>query len=399
MPDYHTFTAAEAVQYARRHAGLAEPDRLVNATEVGDGNLNLVFKILDKEGVSRVIVKQALPYVRCVGESWPLTLDRARIEAQTLLVHGEFCQRHTARVLHHDEGLAVMIQEDLSQYIIWRQALLKGVHYPEAPRQLGVYLAETLFHTSDFYLAAQFKKAQVARFTNPEMCQITEDLFFTDPYGANERNHYESALATDVAAIHGDRALKLAVAGLKHRFLTQAQALLHGDIHSGSIFVDEGRLKVIDAEFGFFGPMGFDLGTAIGNLLLNYCGLPGLLPLRAAVDAREQRLHDVRDLWVSFAERFQALAAADSRDIMLAEPGYALQFLQQVWVDALGYCGTELIRRTIGFAHVADLDSINDAVMGLACRRNALSLGKTLILAASHIPDADALIARVRQNG
>jgi 5-methylthioribose kinase len=34
-------------------------------------NLNLVFKVFDRQGVSRAIVKQALPYVRCVGESWP----------------------------------------------------------------------------------------------------------------------------------------------------------------------------------------------------------------------------------------------------------------------------------------------------------------------------------------
>ena len=38
--------------------------------EVGDGNLNLVFIV--KGPVGGVCVKQALPYVRLVGESWPL---------------------------------------------------------------------------------------------------------------------------------------------------------------------------------------------------------------------------------------------------------------------------------------------------------------------------------------
>lgn len=399
MSVYRTLTASAAVDYARRHAGLDHPDTLMAAEEVGDGNLNLVFKILDGRGVSRAIVKQALPYVRCVGESWPLTLDRARIEAETLLIHGSFCPGHTVRILHHDAGLAVMIQEDLSDHRIWRRELVKGAFYPQAARQLGEYLAQTLFHTSDFYQPAQHKKAEVARFTNPEMCQITEDLFFTDPYSGHERNAFAPSLAAEVTALQGDQELKLAVAGLKHRFLSQAQALLHGDIHSGSIFVAEGRLKVIDAEFGYYGPMGFDLGTAIGNLLLNYCGLPGLLDLRAAADARDRRLMDVGELWQAFAEGFQALAAEKSRDPMLAQPGYARQFLHQVWVDALGYCGTELIRRTIGFAHVADLDGITDEAMRLECQRHALNLGKMLILAAAHIPDAEALVARIRQNG
>lgn len=87
MSLYRTFSAADAVEYARQFGAVSDQQTLVAADEIGDGNLNLVFKIRDTQGVSRVIVKQALPYVRCVGESWPLTLDRARIEAETLLVH------------------------------------------------------------------------------------------------------------------------------------------------------------------------------------------------------------------------------------------------------------------------------------------------------------------------
>ncbi|XBS69287.1 S-methyl-5-thioribose kinase [Acerihabitans sp. KWT182] len=399
MPPYHTLTAADAVDYARRHAGFDDPESLLSAEEVGDGNLNLVFKILDRQGVSRVVVKQALPYVRCVGESWPLTLDRARIEAQTLLVHGGYCPRHTVRILHHNAEQAVMIQEDLSALAIWRHELTAGRYYPDAARQLGKYLAETLYHTSDFYQHPQDKKADMVRFSNPEMCQITEDLFFTDPYRVHDRNAYAPPLAEAVALLQGDSELKLAVAALKHRFLTHGEALLHGDIHTGSIFVAESQLKVIDAEFGYYGPIGFDVGTAIGNLLLNYCGLPGLLAPREAAAGREQRLRDVQELWQAFAEGFLGLAADGIRDAALAEAGYVRRFLRQVWTDALGYCGTELIRRTIGLAHVADLDQIADADMRHECQHNALKLGKMLILSAEHIEDAAALVARVRQSG
>ncbi|MBA0217851.1 S-methyl-5-thioribose kinase [Pectobacterium brasiliense] len=399
MSLYRTFTADDAVEYARQYGGVSQPQTLVAAEEIGDGNLNLVFKIKDETGVSRVIVKQALPYVRCVGESWPLTLDRARIEAETLLTHARFCPQHTVTVLHHDPELAVMVQEDLSDHRIWRSELVKGADYPQAAAQLGEYLAQTLFHTSDFHQHPHEKKAAVSQFTNPELCQITEDLFFTDPYIDHERNQFDAALTPDVQALRDDCALKLAVAGLKHGFLSKAEALLHGDIHSGSIFVAEGRLKAIDAEFGFYGPIGFDVGTAIGNLLLNYCGLPGLLAPREAAAGRERRLEDIRTLWQSFSARFLALSDSESRDPALAESGYAALFLQQVWRDAVGYCGTELIRRTIGLAHVADLDGIQETEARLACQRHAISLGRTLVLAAPHIADVDALLARVRQSG
>ncbi len=397
MSAYCTLAANDAVEYARRHAGLENPATLVSAEEVGDGNLNLVFKILDAAGISRIIVKQALPYVRCVGESWPLTLDRARIEAETLLEHSRFCPQHTVKIVHHDAAMAVMIQEDLSDHHIWRRELIKGVHYPQASRQLGEYLAQTLFHTSDFFQHPHEKKSAVIRFTNPEMCQITEDLFFSDPYRIHERNAYDAALETDAASLRLDSELKRKVAALKHRFLTKAEALLHGDIHSGSVFVAEGRLKAIDAEFGYYGPIGFDIGTAIGNLLLNYCGLPGLTDLRAAAEAREQRLTDIRELWQAFSEGFLALAAQKTRDESLAEPGYASSFLREVWQDAVGYCGTELIRRVVGLAHVADLDSISNPAMRLQCQRSAIELGRMLILAAGRIDDIGALTARIRQ--
>lgn len=397
MSQYRTFTAADAVSWAQTYAAVDDPAELVEAQEIGDGNLNLVFKIFDRQGNSRVIVKQALPYVRCVGESWPLTLDRARLEAQTLIEHYRHCPQHTVQVTHFDETQAAMVMEDLSSHRIWREELVKGSNYPQAAAQLGEYLAQTLFHTSDFILHPHDKKAQVARFSNPEMCEITEDLFFNDPYIDHPRNSYPQALTGLVVSLRSDDALKLAVAGLKHRFFAHAEALLHGDIHSGSIFVAENSLKAIDAEFGYFGPIGFDVGTALGNLLINYCALPGLLAPREAAAVREQRLDDVHQLWATFAARFQALAAEKTRDVALAWPGYADLFLRKVWADAIGYCGTELIRRTVGMSHVADIKLIGDEAMRTECIRNCITLGRTLILAADRVEDIDALIARIRQ--
>ncbi|KGD70892.1 methylthioribose kinase [Tatumella morbirosei] len=396
MSQYRTFTATDAVEYARKFSGLEHPETLVDALEVGDGNLNLVFKILDQQGISRVIVKQALPYVRCVGESWPLTLDRARLEAETLIEHYNFCPEHTVNVTHYDPELAVMVMEDLSDYRIWRGELVRGQNYPRAAAQLGHYLASVLFSGSDFALHAHEKKARVAQFINPEMCEITEDLFFNDPYTEHPRNDYPEALEPLVASLRNDSELRLRIASLKYTFLTHAETLLHGDIHSGSIFVTETGLKAIDAEFGYYGPMGFDMGTAIGNLLLNYCGLPGLLPPKEAADAREQRLADIVTLWQTFRAEFLS-RSQQTRDIALAVPGYAELFMQKVWQDTIGFSGTELIRRTVGMSHVADISEISDDRMRIDCLRHAITLGHTLILAAAQLQDADALVARIRQ--
>ncbi len=56
MSQYRTFTAQDAVEYARQFGGLDDPSSLVEAQEIGDGNLNLVFKVFDRAGVSRIVV-------------------------------------------------------------------------------------------------------------------------------------------------------------------------------------------------------------------------------------------------------------------------------------------------------------------------------------------------------
>ncbi|HBX8220321.1 TPA: S-methyl-5-thioribose kinase [Klebsiella pneumoniae] len=385
MSQYHTFTAHDAVAYAQQFAGIDNPSELVSAQEVGDGNLNLVFKVFDRQGVSRAIVKQALPYVRCVGESWPLTLDRARLEAQTLVAHYQHSPQHTVKIHHFDPELAVMVMEDLSDHRIWRGELIANVYYPQAARQLGDYLAQVLFHTSDFYLHPHEKKAQVAQFINPAMCEITEDLFFNDPYQIHERNNYPAELEADVAALRDDAQLKLAVAALKHRFFAHAEALLHGDIHSGSIFVAEGSLKAIDAEFGYFGPIGFDIGTAIGNLLLNYCGLPGQLGIRDAAAAREQRLNDIHQLWTTFAERFQALVTGASRGLgraialSLARAGADVVITYEKSVDKAQAVADEI--KALGrYGEAVQADSASAQAIQDAVTHAARSLGGLDIL-------------------
>ena len=59
------------------------------------------------------------------------------------------------------------------------------------------------------------------------------------------------------------------------RFCERAQALVHGDLHTGSVMVTKDSTQVIDPEFAFYGPMGFDVGAFIGNLILAYFAQDG----------------------------------------------------------------------------------------------------------------------------
>lgn len=396
MSDYHTFTIADAKAFALAHGDTFRESDSLEAEEFGDGNLNLVFRVKNANGRS-LIVKQALPYARCVGESWPLTIERARIEAEVLLRHGRICPEHTVKVLHYDAGVAAIVMEDLGQLAILRSELVAGKQFPQLADQLALYLARTLFFTSDFVLNGLQKKIEVARFINPELCLITEDLFFSDPYCNHERNAIHQPIMPQARELWHDEALQAEVARLKADFLSKPQALLHGDMHSGSIFISAEQCKVIDAEFGFYGPMGFDVGSFIGNLLLSYAGQFGL---QEDAERRQQQqdylLRQIEDLWQHFSHEFTRLMQTETKENSFRNSEYQHYFLQQLLADSLGYAGCELIRRTVGLAHVADLEQIRNEQQRAASERWALALGRSLIMQRQQLTTIQQLLTLVR---
>ncbi|MCY9669924.1 hypothetical protein M5X11_34300 [Paenibacillus alginolyticus] len=143
--------------------------------------MNLVFQISDKSSGKSIILKQALPYARVVGESWPLTLERARIESHALILQHEIYPGLVPKIYHYDPILALTVMEDLSNYLIMRKGLVARKRYPHFAQHIGTFLARTLFLTSDFALPAQEKKKKAVQFSNPDRCKISEDLIFTTP--------------------------------------------------------------------------------------------------------------------------------------------------------------------------------------------------------------------------
>jgi 5-methylthioribose kinase len=244
-------------------------------SEVGDGNLNLVFIVKGTEG--GVAVKQALPYVRLVGESWPLPLSRSHYEYLALTRQAELVPGLVPAVLLHDEALALVAMELLEPHIIMRKGLITGTLYPRFVDDITTFMARTLFFTSDLACPAAEKKQGIAAFAgNHALCKITEDLIFTDPYREAEQNRWTSPwLDATAARFRDDIEAHVAISRLKLKFMGSPEALIHGDLHTGSIMVTETETRVIDPEFAFYGPMGFDIGAVIANLVMGYFASAG----------------------------------------------------------------------------------------------------------------------------
>ncbi|WP_040931153.1 S-methyl-5-thioribose kinase [Paenibacillus larvae] len=393
MRSYHPFTEREAIDYARSIPQFFEAGANLACSEIGDGNLNLVFQVKDTISGKSIIVKQALPYAKVVGESWPLTLDRARIESEALKLQGRLCPDLVPKVYVYEPELALTVMEDLSDYTIMRKGLMDGNSYPLFAEHIADFLAHTLFFTSDFGMHQQEKKQLVKAFINPELCKITEDLIFDDPYTDSPNNQFEPGLAEEVQALWRDRELHMEAAILRQTFLTHAQALLHGDLHTGSIFIKPDSTKIIDPEFAYYGPMGFDIGAVIANLLLNFAGQEAWCKEDAGrIVFRTYLLETVRGLWNRLDRKFRHLWNTQTVDRMAETPGYQDWYMERLLQDTAGFAGCKMVRRIVGLAHVADIDGIEDDRKRGIAQRMALAIGTSLIKQNRRITSVEQLI-------
>jgi 5-methylthioribose kinase len=394
---YHPRDRASLVGYL---AGIPRLVRLIGGEpsrwqvdEVSDGNLNLVFKVRGPAG--GVAVKQSLPYVRMVGESWPLSLERNHYEHLALVEQARHAPGLVPAIHHCDAAQALFVMDLLEPHIVLRRGMVAGKVYPGLAEKLASFAARTLFFTSALALRAEAMKALIGAFAgNTAMCRITEDLFFTEPYMAASNNRWTAPhLDRHAVALREDDELKIAVSRLKLKFMGEAQALLHGDLHTGSVMVTETDVRVIDAEFAFVGPMGFDLGSLIANFLLSYLSQDGHELVPGERDAyRAWILETAETFWLNFRETFLALwrasSSGDGYPVALFEAPASRRRLEaereawmnRLYADMLGFAGTEMIRRTVGLAHNIDFEWIADPAQRARCEARALRLGRELIV-------------------
>ncbi len=367
--EYYEFDASAAARFADRFVGGA-----VDASEVGDGNLNRVFRVKGAHG--SVVVKQALPYLKVAGADWPLTRRRAWIERSALETHREMVPELLPEVIHFDDDLSALVLEDLHGHQSWRDLLIAGRKTPGVAAQVGRYSAAVLLGTG--HLATGQRRTAMRRtFGYSDLCLLTENLVFTAPFTSAESNRVEAALAPTVAALAGDSAMRAAAAQLRYVFRTRNEALIHGDLHSGSVLVGADGARIIDMEFAFFGPMGYDIGQLIGNLALS--------SIAHASQGDEQYARVV----ASYAAEFWEAFVEESARIWHPGEPWFHQFIAGVMSDAGRFAGLEMIRRIVGLTHVRDIDSLPEKSR-LAAQLQAVNGGRSLVVGPPCTTFADA---------
>ena len=375
--------------------------------EIGDGNLNLVFIVRGDKGA--VIVKQALPYVRKAGEGWPIDKIRAWFEYKALTIEREHVGDLVPEVYYFDKDLCVIVMEFLTPHVVLRKELIEGKKFTKLSEDIAKYLANTLFKTSDLYLQPTQKRDYIDIFNkNVVLCGITEDLVFTEPYYDAERNFWNTPLINqEVMNLRNDTELKIAVQKLKYYFMNSTECLVHGDLHTGSIMVTDNETRIIDPEFAFYGPMGFDLGALFANLFLSYFSQKAH---RTEAEYKEYiawLIEVIDQIWNKFEEKFTYLWKTERKGTLYSRSVFEDQndaegsiiackrFLANLQEQTLGFTAAKMIRRIVGFAHVEDIESIENLEIKAQCEKNVLKFARDLMVNAANIKTISAALDKL----
>ncbi|QNM06663.1 S-methyl-5-thioribose kinase [Qiania dongpingensis] len=378
---YFLMGVEDAADYVKEKLPSFQKGAVLSCQEIGDGNLNYVFRVKDARTGTTVIVKQAGEETR-ISREMKLSTDRGRIESRILRLQAQSAPGMVPAVYLYDSVMCAMLMEDMDGHTMMRTGLMNHEIYPMFGEQITNFLVNSLLDSTDVVMDHKAKKERVREFINPDLCEISENLVYGEPYvDYNHRNNVFPPNAEFVEReIYQDKELRLEAAKLKFEFMNHAQALIHGDLHTGSIFINQEHLFVFDPEFAFYGPMGYDVGNVIANLFFAWCNGD------AVIEGEEERekfcgwvKQTIEEIVDKFIIKFKKAFMERVTDIMAKTEGFLDYYLDSVLSDTAAAAGLESIRRIVGMANVKDITAIADERKRVRAERIILTLAKDYV--------------------
>ena len=370
----------EVISYVKEKNLFPENANLT-VKEIGDGNINYIFKVENKIDGKSIVLKQADKLLRSSGR--PLDLARSKIEANILRIENNLAPHFVPEIYFYDEIMCVLAMEDISEYKNLRTELVAGKIFPNFADNISEFLSRTLLLTTDLFMDKFEKKKNVKEFINPELCDISECLVFTEPYDNNKNRNIITTGNEEFVEnmLYKNEDLHFAILKLREKFMNYSQSLIHGDLHSGSIFINEKGIKIIDPEFSFYGPMAYDIGNVIGNLYF---------PLyRAKFFMEDSKKKEefinwlekcILDIPILFSKKCKLLWEKYSDDKLLKNRKFRDYYIENIVKDSLAYAGTEIIRRTVGDAKVLELTNLETSEKKLELERRLINKAILMIM-------------------
>ncbi len=379
----------DAMDYTKEVLEFFAKDAKLKGEEIGDGNINYIFRVWEegkeaKGGIKSIILKQGDSLLRSSGR--PLDIRRTEIEAKALMGYDKRSIGLSPKVYQFDPVMSVIAMEDLYHHENLRKALLQAKVFPQLSEDISTFIVRNTLLTSDLGMDPKEKKKSQKEFVNPDMCDISEDLVFTEPFTDYKGRNVVLPENMEFVEkeLYNDRELHLEAGKLKEIFMNRGEALIHGDLHTGSIFVTADSTRIFDAEFAYYGPIAYDLGNFLGNLFF-----PMAYHRLVNID-EEQNLTREMDflVWLEqaivsvidrFKHKWKRLYENRVTDPLYVKKEYRDWHLDRILQESISMAGLEIIRRIVGDAKVEDIENIGDRDKRIKVERVLILMAKDFI--------------------
>jgi 5-methylthioribose kinase len=318
-------------------------------------------------------------------------------EINALKKYASLAQQYVPRLYHVNEDMSLVAMHYYQEHSTLRSGMLKSKYFPFFAEHMADFLATVLFKTSVLYLRSPEKrKLNELHNKNSELCLLSEDLVFTFPYRPQRYNYTEPSIHGTILDVWNDDDFQVQMLQLKDIFMNRADALIHSDLHAGSFLINERETIVIDMEFSFMGPMGFDVGCILADLTMFWV-------------AHFERSHDevyqtwiietMREFMTKFFKKFRLLWQGHSQSALTPERTsdktrqiFQEKYLLQLLRESVGFAGAEMTRRQIGVGGVEEIREIKEPEKRARAIKHAVAIGVELVKRYHLINSIDELI-------
>lgn len=261
--DLITVDDSAAVARSLDRLGILDAGERVDAlARAGEGNMNLVIRV--RTDRRSLILKQSRPWV----EKYPhiaAPADRilSEIEFYRLISVHESIRSCMPRMLGADERCRILVLEDLGQ-----ASDFSDLYQSQSVESLP--LREAIDWLVQLHGVAMDSGCS-ADLGNRLLLELNHAHIFVIPLenpSAIPLDQVCPGLENLAVRVRGDSTVKAAARRLGSVYLDGGDHLLHGDFYPGSWLRTTERLRIIDPEFTFAGPVEFDLGVLAAHRLL-----------------------------------------------------------------------------------------------------------------------------------
>ncbi|XP_067672840.1 methylthioribose kinase-like [Haliotis asinina] len=344
----------------------------ISKLKIENGGSCNVFRVcLDGSDSSVIVVQCAKP-----TDAKEPHRDNAQLEFNTLIKFDCLAPGSAVKPVFCDPESKILCIEDLRDYAIYRTSLINGHLDDDAALKLARDVAIIHRDTHVAKIGEDAIKQLDKEFQNATTLTLREQLLFTSPFTPGDpSNQCSDAVKARLDWLYGDQEVLRAAADMKRIFLEKKEALIHGDLHTGSIMVKDKDSKIINAGCSYVGPCSLDLGLLVANYIFTYyCHL--LCP--DDNDNHRVFAYRVVDICNKTVDEYFKHMTSVTEDLEI----YQAKLISEM----AGFAGCEIIRRLVGPAHVDEFDHTHDAEI------DALGAGVRLLKAYDRIHSIGTLM-------